>query len=222
MSTDQTSTVRELVSDALLDLEAARLGTPPDAKEMDLGIRHLNRIMKTWQGNGSQFLRARGTLTLTDSEVYTLSPVVRPIRIIDARLRQVSTIETPMFRMNRAEYDNLPQKLSTGLPTQFYYDRQKENALFYVWPVLATSAVNGQTIEYSYEREFEDVTDPDEVLDAPVEWYDAIVSELAARLCPAFGSLDKLPVLQAMAKEKLDTALGSDTEESVYWKQKYE
>lgn len=221
MTTDKTSTVREIVTDALLDIEAARLGTPPDASEMDLGIRHLNRIMKTWQGNGSQFLRTRGTLTLTDSEVYTLSPVERPIRIIDARLKQ-NGIETPMFRMNRAEYDDLPQKLSTGLPTQFYYDRQKESALFYVWPVLATAAVNGQTIEYSYEREFEDVTDPDEVIDTPVEWYDALVSALSARLCRPFSKLDRLATMQALADEALATALGSDTEESVYWKQKYE
>lgn len=218
MTTTFTHTIREIVTDALLDIEAARLGTSPAAAEMDLGIRHLNRIMKTWQGNGSQFLRTNGTLTLTTSESYTLAPP-RPIRISTARLKR-DGIETPMFRMTRDEYDDLPQKLTTGLPTQYYYDRQKEAALFFVWPVLAAAA--GETIEFSFEREFEDVTDPDDTIDCPVEWYDAVVLNLAARLSHTMGSADRKALIKMEAKEALDTALGSDTEESVYWRNKYD
>jgi hypothetical protein len=217
MTTTFTHTIRDIVTDALLDIEAGRLGTPPAAAEMDLGIRHLNRIMKTWQGNGSQFLRTNGSLTLTTSSSYTLTPP-RPIRIITARLKR-NGIETPMFRMTRDDYDDLPQKLSTGLPTQYYYDRQKETGTFFVWPVL--TAASGETVEFSYEREFEDVTDPDDTIDCPVEWYDAVVLNVAARLSHTFGSADRKALIKNEAIEALNTALGSDTEESVYWRSTY-
>lgn len=213
MAVTGTETAREIITDALLDIEAATLGQTPEAEEMALGVRHLNRLMKSWQANeGIDFFKTSATLTLTTSASYTLSPV-RPFRILSARLKR-DGIEVPMEELTRDEYDLLPDKDSTGLPTQFYYDRQRESALFYVWPLLSTAA--GETVEYTYEREFEDLTDADDTLDCPAEWYDAVVKNLAARLRFTFGKGDRVQAIVMEADDALRTAVASSLEGSVF------
>lgn len=219
MATTGTSTIRDTVTDALLEIEVGTIGQTVEAADLALGLRHLNRMLKAWQGQGdAQFLYARQTLTLTTAASYTLSPV-RPVRIISANMKR-SGIETPMIELNRQKYDALPQKSTTGLPTQYYYDRQKEAALFYVWPVLATAA--GETVEITYEREFEDVTDASDTIDLPAEWYDAVIYGLAARLCGSYGIPDQRRMVMAQEADRAKRmAMANDVEESVYWNNRH-
>lgn len=215
MATTGTQTVRDIVTDALLDLEVGAIGQQAKADLADLAVRHLNRIMKAWQlrDDTPSFLKASQSLTLTTATSYTLNPV-RPVRILSARLKR-NGIETPMMRMTRDEYDDLPQKGVKGTPTQFYYDRQKEAALFYVWPSLAVAA--GETIEITYEREFEDV-DINDTIDLPGEWWDAAVLQLASRLVHAYGSENAKASVPMRAEMALNMALGSSVDgESVYF-----
>ena len=215
MSTTATETVRDIVSDALLDLGVSVIGQTPIAENMALGVRHLSRIMKTWNAKGySQFLKASQTVTLTTGASYILAPV-RPIKILDARFNR-NGIETPMIEITRNEYDELPLKDTTGQPTQFYYDRQKEAAIFYVWPLLNVAA--GETIEMTYEREPEDISSPNDAIDLPAEWYDAAVLTLAARLTVPFEIGEpKRSSIKMDAREALDEALASDVEGVVIW-----
>lgn len=214
MAVTGTETVREIVTDALLDVGAATLGQAPEADEMALGVRHLSRLMKQWQTEGYPvFVKASQTVTpVADTLSYTMSPV-RPIRILNANLKN-DGIETPMYEMSRDEYDSLPDKDANGQPTNFYYDRQKESALFYIWPVL--SAVDDETIEVTYEREIEDLT-VDDTIDCPAEWYNAVTLGLAARLCHPFQKMDQWQVLKMEAEDALSTAFAADSEDSVFF-----
>jgi hypothetical protein len=215
MAVTGTQTVQDIVTDALLDLEVGAIGVDTDATLAAHAVRVLNRLMKSWQLDDAapSFMKASQTLTLTTAASYTLAPE-RPVRILSARLKR-SGIETPMIRLTRDEYDELPVKTTTGLPTQFYYDRQKEDALFYVWPVLATAA--GETIEITYEREFEDVGIND-TIDLPGEWWDVAVLQLASRLVHAYGSEGAKQSVPMRAEMALNKALGAAMDgESVYW-----
>lgn len=215
MATTGTATVLDIVTDALLDLEVGAIGFDQDANITAHAVRHLNRLMKSWQlqDGAPSFLRSAMTLTLTTSATYTLNPV-RPIRILSARFKRTGT-ETPMIRLTRQEYDDLPRKTTVGMPTQFYYDRQKEAALFYVWPVLSVAA--GETVQITYEREFEDVALND-AIDLPGEWYDVAVKQLAARLAPSHGSEAAKQRLPGEAEIALRQALGASVDgESVYF-----
>lgn len=215
MAVTGTQTVRDIITDALLDLEVGAIGVEADATLTAHAVRMLNRVMKAWQLDDAapSFLKASQTLTLTTAASYTLSPE-RPVRILSARLKRAG-IEIPMLRLSRDEYDDLPQKLTTGLPTQFYYDRQKEDALFYVWPVLAVAA--GETVEITYEREFEDV-DINDNIDLPGEWWDVAVLQLASRLVHAYGSEAAKQSIPMRAEMMLNKALGAAVDgESVYW-----
>lgn len=215
MAVTGTQTVRDIITDALLDIEVGAIGSAANAQLAAHAVRHLNRIMKGWQlrDDAPSFLKASYSLPLTTAASYSLTPE-RPVRILSARLKR-SGIEIPMFRMTRDEYDEMPQKLATGTPTQFYYDRQKEDALFYVWPVLATAA--GETVEITYEREFEDV-DINDNIDLPGEWWDVAVLQLASRLVHAYGSEAAKASVPARAEMMLNMALGASVDgESVYF-----
>ena len=211
MAVTATSTVRDIVTDAYLDIRVGQIGSQVDAGRAAFAVRHLNRIMKEWQllDDAPDFLKASMTVTLTSSASYTMAPE-RPMRLLSVRLRR-NGIDLPMQRMTRDDYDTMPDKATTGTPTQFYYDRQREDALLYVWPVL--SPVGGETLQITYEREFDDV-DINASIDLPVEWYNVAVRQLAARLGPAFG----VDGMQGLADRALSIALGAGAGgEKVRW-----
>jgi len=211
MAVTGTLTVREIVQDALEEIEVVTLGQAPDASESERGRKVLERMLKAWQMQGHPlFVVALQSLTLTTAASYTLSPV-RPVRILNANLK-TGGLETPMVRMTRLEYEELPDKDATGTPSQFYYDRQRESALFYVWPVL--SAADDETVEITYEREIEDIASLSDTIDVPGEWYDAVVLGLADRLQGGFGNNNQL--LTMRASQALRSALGPHAEESVF------
>ena len=215
MAVTGTQTVRDIITDALLDLEVGSIGDEADATLAAHAVRVLNRVMKAWQLDDAapSFLKASQSLPLTTAASYTLSPE-RPIRILSARFKRSGT-EIPMIRLTRDDYDNLPVKTTTGTPTQFYYDRQKEDALFYVWPVLATAA--GETVEITYEREFKDVEINDNI-DLPGEWWDVAVLQTASRLVHAYGSEAAKQSIPMRAEMALNKALGAAVDgESVYF-----
>lgn len=212
MATTGTYTNRELIEDAFRKIGVVAADEAMDANKAAMGMRALNRMLKSWQNHGhSLWLKATQTITLTTSASYTLDPV-RPVRILNARLVR-GGIETPMEEMTREDYDNLPVKSSTGVPTTFYYDRQREAAVFYVWPVLASAL--GETVKITFEREIEDQTDFTTAPDIPGEFWDAVVYGLADRLADDY-SFDK-PKITARAEAELSLALSSDREGSIFF-----
>lgn len=216
MAVTQTFTVSEIATAALRKIGVVSQDEEATTYDQNTALLSLNLMLKGWQNRRYlTWTYTSGTLTLTTAASYTLSPV-RPVRIVNARFKSGS-IETPMFEMTRDEYDSIPQKSSTGQPTQFYYDRQREDALFYVWPVLATAA--GETIEYTYEREIEDITSWSQTVDLPVEWMEAAVYNLASRLTEDYpdANPNTAAKVDARAMMLLDDALANDREESVYF-----
>lgn len=214
MATTGTETVRDLCTQALRKSGNLAFGEDAPAEDMAAAVDELNVMLKGWQ-NKEWMLWAvtGGSLTLTTAASYTLDPV-RPLQINSARLRR-NGIDMPMERMTRQAYDSLPNKASQGTPTQFYYDRQREAALLYVWPVLA--AANGETIEFTYERELEDISSANDTLDLPGEWWEAAIYNLAARLMETTPTGGQSPIVPQRAEILLREALAFDREGSVYF-----
>jgi len=211
MSVTGTYTNFDICTDALRKLGIVAHDTTATDDEMATALRALNRMLKSWQNQGLDlWLTASMTVTLTTAASYTLDPV-RPLSVDNVRLVR-SGIETPMQRLTRREYDELPLKTSTGLPTCFYYDRQREAARLFVWPVLAVAG--GQTLAITYTREIEDVV-ANAVADIPAEWYDATVYGLASRLADDF--MVNAPNITARAERELDLAMSFDREGSVFF-----
>ena len=209
-------TTRDIVEQAFIKLGIGGIGEDISGEEYRQGLIELDMMLKGWQNRGlCRWLRATQTVTLTTAASYTLNPK-RPLSIESVRIK-VNGIETPLTRMTAEEYDNLPQKTSTGRPSTYFYDRQRENALLYVWPVLA--AANGETLEIAYTREIDDLRTGSATIDLPGEWWETVVYNLASRLADTFEvQADRVT---ARAELMLRDALAFDREESLFWGEAY-
>jgi len=209
--TTETYTNFDICTDALRKIGVVAQDEVANGDQIQVALRQLSRMLKAWQSKGYMLWTvASMSVPLTTAASYALTPA-RPVKVQSVRLKR-GGIETPMMEMNRDEYDTLPQKASTGLPTQWYYDRQREAGTLYVWPVLA--AANGETLQVTYVRELADVV-ADAELDAPSEWWEAIVYGLAARLADDYER--NVPNVIALAQIELRDAMAGDREGSVYF-----
>ena len=212
MAVTETFTVGEIVDAALRKIGVVAIDEAASADDTAAAVSSLNWMLKGWQRKKwLTWTYASGSLALTTAASYALAPV-RPIRILNARLKQSSGIEIPMVRLTRDEYDTLPDKTTTGIPTQFHYDRQRETAQFIIWPVL--SAPSGETVEYTYEREIEDISGTPDTLDIPVEWAECVIYSLASRLADDYAL--NVPKVDARAAQLFEELMAEDREESVF------
>lgn len=213
MAVTETFTVRDVVTAALRKIGVVAADEAVSAVDMADGIEALNFMLKSWQRK--RYLKwtyTEGSKTLTTAASYTLSPI-RPIRIHSARYKSTGGVETPMQRLTRDEYFNLPIKTTTGIPTSFYYDKQREAAKLYVWPVLASATT--ESIEYTYEREMEDIAAAGDTPDVPIEWYECVIYNLAATLSDDFEKDAQKVEIKALAL--LNELLADEVEDSVYF-----
>jgi hypothetical protein len=144
-------------------------------------------------------LRATGTTILDVTElVYQNTPQ-----------------EIPMYKLNRNDYANLPDKVSTGRPTQFWYDRQRSIPQLEVWPSPAFQFTFAQVTGF-VQRQLQDVGAMTDELEVPDRWYLAIVCELARQCSREIKEVDlaQLPNIDTDADKYLKDAWDGETDES--------
>jgi len=209
MATNGTITNRILVTDALRKIGVVAYDEPMTADQGDGGLRAFNRMLKGWQNKGLNLWGVTPlSITVTTAAVYTLA--ARPLEILNCRFRR-SGSEMPMRQMTRDEYDMMPNKSATGHPTQFYFNRQRETASITIWPLIGVPA--GQTLEITYQREFEDATNLNAEPDIPGEFWEAAVYGLAARLADDYTI--SAPNVVARAEKEYREAMAFDREGSI-------
>lgn len=89
-----------------------------------------------------------------------------------------SVLDIPMARFNSDDYESLPNKLITGRPLQYWFDRQR-NPKMYLWPV-PDSPFN--CIMVRQQRHVQDVGDITNVIDIPNRWLEPTIARLAKKL----------------------------------------
>lgn len=214
MAVTGTYTARQICTRALRKIGVVAIDEEATADILEVAREGLDLMLKSWQNKGvNVFLKSSMSVPCTTNRNYTLDPV-RPLEIETVRYKDSS--ELTMERMTRAEYDRLPVKTTNGIPTQFYYDRQREAAVLYVWPVPAS--VTTQTLEITYIRELEDVAF-DDVVDLPGEMWNAAVYCLADELADDFPAQN--PALAERVARKAfqlrNEALAFDREGSIFF-----
>lgn len=118
--------------------------------------------------------------------------IVRPLKVPGTRLRYLggngtpnNPNETPMTIMSRQEYMDLPNKLSPGTPTQWFYSPQRDSGLFYIWPVPVTTA---WAIRFTWYRPLQDFFLPGNTMDFPQEWVAPLMWTLAKDLMGIYST----------------------------------
>lgn len=147
-----------------------------------------------------------------DNTVYAYTTKIeRPMRLHSVRVA-ISGQETPLSRMARDTYFDMPNKTTEGVPTQFYYDPQLSAGKIYLWPTPTTV---DYLIKISYERPLQDFDAAGNNPYFPVEWTRALVWSLAAELAPEHGvSLQRQTFVEQKAAMTLSDVVGFDREEA--------
>lgn len=126
-----------------------------------------------------------GTAAIGNTVFDYTTTLPRPLKIHNIRrwdLLNQSEIEAQ--KLTRPEYFNLPQKLQTGLPINWYYDPQLGNGELYIYQ--PSSDIN-QVLRITATRAVSDFTNSNNTVDFPNEWTDCIVMNLAVRLSHPYG-----------------------------------
>jgi hypothetical protein len=176
-------TARELVTTAVEDARIYSSGEDVTADDMDVCIRRLNGMLKSWEGKANLFREAEASVAITGGDgIVTLPAGVRDVSSVRHIIS--STNERQLAQWNRGQYMMLPNKVAVGNPSIYYLSRQGAAADLYIWPVPAASI----TLKIDYSRIAETVTDPGQTLDIPEEWHECVYTNLAVRIADLFGA----------------------------------
>lgn len=184
-STDFRSIGSELVAGALSRLGVLAEEEPLQPFEAERGYRYLTQMLKAWEADGlAGWLYTEATFALVDSDkdyVFGSGGTVTtvPFEIMQVRISLDGGSEIEMTRLDRESYYRLPNRTTEGFPTQFFYDRQRDDGTLYVWPVPDS---NDYDITLTYRRRIMDLDLGSENVDLPPEWEEAIELGLAKRL----------------------------------------
>lgn len=222
-SYNYSTSASQLIKDAMIEIGVLNASENPSSDDQSLALRELNRMIKHWQVSGyNLWTRERGTITLTankgiDTNPYLMGPggdfsAHRPLRIESMRYINSDGYQRPMEQISRSEYDDLPNKDSTGEATLFHYDPQVGSGKLYIWPVLKTGGSG--SIAFTYQRPIEDFDAASNEPDFPQEWFETLKFGLAARLAPKFFPQDvqMQQRLMQVAGMKLTECLNFDVE----------
>jgi len=147
------------------DLEAAR--------------DNLNLLFSEWANRGYSLWKVQNhTQNLTASTNQYTAPS-NADDILEMVFRQTTggnQTDTTMTKISRSEYQNIPNKESTGTPTQFYVQRNLSNVTIttYLTPNTTDTQIN-----YWYVQRIEDVGKYTNTPDAPFRFLPCMVSGLA-------------------------------------------
>jgi hypothetical protein len=128
--------------------------------------------------------------------------------------------EIPLARINRDDYKNLPDKAFQGRPVQFWLDIQRDTPIIRIWPAVQLQYTFYQLI-LTRKRYLMDVGTLTQTLDFPQRWYEAVVSELAARLAMEVQEVDAnlMPTLRNAADRAMRVAWTGEGDSSpVYFR----
>jgi len=213
-STNLSLTAREVIEFACLELNLINEREQPPASMATRARRILNLMLKEWMKYENIWRLTEGYISIAaDTAGYRLTP--QPYRIIDCRYQTSEGRDTPMTPMSRQEYYDLPLKTSQGIPTQWFFDHQRDTQSLYIWPVMA--APSGDKIRVTYQRRYEDVDATSDEIDIPQEHLAVVGYNLAERLGPGYGKAGSANYQKTaqMASALLTQALDTDREDFV-------
>lgn len=185
-STDFSINARELIVKTLRKIEVLGVTQALDADEAEDCRLELNLMLKGWQKAGPHlWKKAETTVNLLAATTSYSLEFAGALRVLSVRYRNAAGVDLPMRLMTREFYFNLPQKASTGIPTQYYFDPQRGAATLYVWQALA--AVTTETLQITHQKRIDDIDDLSNDIDIPQEHFDTLLYAFAERLLDDYG-----------------------------------
>ena len=179
--------------------------------DLDAARDNLNLLFSEWANRGYQLWKVKNTTANLTANTSTYTAPSDADDILEMVFRQTSgstVTDTTMTKISRSEYQNIPNKNSTGIPTQYYVRRNLSNVEInlYLTPLTTDTQIN-----YWYVGRIEDVGAYTNTPDAPYRFLPATVSGLAYYLSQEIAP-DRMQMLSQVYETELNRALNEDTQ----------
>ena len=183
--------------------------------ELTSGARHESTIASVDSSTQITIDDALATAAASGNYVYaytlTTDEIKHPEMVMNVRLRNEDNNEIPMRQMSRKEYMELADKATEGSPYTWYFDKQLDNPVLYVYTEPDSLR---ESLRFDYVKTLDDLDATTDNFKLPDEWLEAITYNLAVRLASPFGKEAKLQVIAPLAAQMLDDAMRSDSEDA--------
>lgn len=174
----------------------------------------------TWTDVGSQStVAASGEWTWLDisgplPKAYFRIISTDPMLISEVYLGNMPQ-EIPLGSLNRDTYSAQSNKIFSGRPATYWFQRSMPLPLLNLWPAPNQAATVAQLAIWRHVH-IMDVGTLAQSINIPQRWMDAIVQSLAARLALQTPSVDAqmIPMLQGMAAASMQKAWDGDNDGS--------
>lgn len=183
--------------------------------------RSLNILFQEWANRGLHYWEVNNnSITLVSGQsVYTMyrstadgtsdaTAVYGVDDILEASYRNSSSVDSPLTKISRSEYQSLSNKTSTGQPTQYFVQRfiDKVTITLYLTP---GSTEAGNTINYYYVKRIQDAGDYTNDADVPYRFVPCMIAGLAYYLAVKFAP-ERIQTLKMLYEDELQRALQED------------
>ena len=214
---DKTFSIDEVIEEAY-----ERIGMQPNAGfNLKSARRSLNIMFQEWANRGLHYWEvANNSITLVNGQsVYTMfrstsdgtsdaTAVYGVDDVLEASYRNSSSVDFPLTKINRSEYQSLSNKTDTGVPVQYFVQRfiDKVTITLYLTP---GSTEAGNFINYYYVKRIQDVGVYTNATDVPYRFVPCMVSGLSYYLSQKFAP-QRTQELKLLYEDELQRALQED------------
>ena len=223
MATSGTTTFESSFSiDEVIEEAYERIGQQPMAgQEMKSARRSLNIMFQEWGNRGLHYWQVKNnSITLVDGQKeYTMfrstadgtsdaNAVYGVDDILEMSYRNSSSVDFPLTKINRSEYQSFSNKTDEGTPTQYFVQRfiDKVTVTLYLTP---GSTEAGNFINYYYVSRIQDAGAYTNEADVPYRFVPCMVSGLAYYLSQKFKP-ELTQQMKLLYEDELQRALQED------------
>ena len=178
--------------------------------DLQTAKRSMNIMLAEWSNRGlNQWTIEQRTqaLTANDSEYNLATDVIDILSLVVRR----SGTDFSMTRISRDSFLNLPNKTSTGRPTQYFLDRQiTPNLKLFPTPENSTDV-----IVYDALTRMQDADTPINTIEIPFRFIPCLTAGLAYYIAMKKAP-DRIQLLKTVYEEEFERAMAEDRARSAF------
>ena len=209
--TTSSSTDFELAVDDYIEEAFERCGLEiRTGYDLKTAKRSLNLMLAEWANRGlNQWTIVQRTQALTagDSEYDLGTDVIDVLSVVVRR----SGTDFNMSRISRDTYLSIPNKTTTGRPTQYFLDRQiTPNLKIWLTPENSTDVIH-----YDALTRIQDADTMQNTLEVPFRFYPCLAAGLAYYISFKRAP-ERIQLLKNVYEEEFDRAMAEDRDRSSF------
>ena len=170
--------------------------------------RSLNLMFADWANRGLNMWTVNQATVSVTSGTATYSLASDYVDLLEVVLRNSNSVDFTLTQMSRSEYLTIPNKGTTGQPSQYFFDRQTTPTIT-LWATPDAS----YTLVYYYVRRIQDADTLQNTSDVPFRFLPCMVAGLSYYL-----SIKRAPertqLLKSVYEEEFNRAMSEDRDRS--------